>query len=310
MSDDRVTVLLVDDIRLDPRELATDLAKVFGISPIELRMLLRRSRGVVLDRATPEQARRLSTVLEDHGIDTIVVPRKHLPTLPKPTKVTTFERSGELLMFRGEDPREAGAIAWKDIHVAVATPVGLEGYDRAIDRVRFRGVPNITTFDDDEARELIRENLILAVGGSQQPGDNEDQQRERRRKGQALIDTIEKKHSTKVKVYLDIIPMDLSIWIRASMTESSYRLSDEGARMGSAMGMRHLLNDIQSLSVRARIAPSLPALLEPVELTKVILADVEELGNYTTWLANVAWLDRQRDGDEEIESVSFDEDPS
>lgn len=306
MEEQQVAVMLVEDIRLDPRELAQDIADCLKITPVEARMMMRRSRGVIMAKGSPKQARLLCQTLARRKIDTHVVPLKFLPKLPVPQKVAYFTKSEDVLLYKGADGKIEGGIAWGDVLVAVAAPVGLEAYQAAVGSVRFADM-NLKAMDDTEARDLLRENMIMAVGGSQDKRDSETQRRSKERTGDLLIDVIEKKHARKVKVYVDLIPADLSIWIRANMADSTYQIEEGGVRMGAAMGMRYLLNDLRERAANARISPTLQALVEPSELSDAIISDIEELGNYTTWMSYVAWLSGRRESGGEIETVSFDD---
>ena len=306
MEEQQVTVMLVEDIRLDPRELSKDIADCLKIPIVEARMMMRRSRGVIMAKGSPKQARMLCQTLARRKIDTHIVPLKFLPVLPVPAKIAYFTKSDDVLFYRGADGKIEGGIAWGDILTAVAAPVGLEAYQAAVGSVRFADM-NLHSIDDSEARDLLRENMIMAVGGSQDKRDTETQRRDKERTGDLLIDTVEKKHARKVKVYLDIIPADLSIWIRANMADSTYQIEADGVRMGAAMGMRYLLNDLRERAVNARISPTLQALVEPSDLADAIISDIEEMGNYTTWMSYVAWLSGRREAAGEIETVSFDD---
>jgi hypothetical protein len=291
MGDAAVALLLAEDVRLDPRELGEAFATALGVPAAEARMKVRRARGLILERAAPEQAERLRRSLEERGIASEAHPLERLPNLPPPMRVAYLERAGDLLAYRSADGVQEGAIAWSSIGTVVAAAIGREAYDQAIGAVRFSGVPNLRDIPDAAARELVRENLILAVGNSQQaPPPPAGALGNSRADTRPLIDRIEEECGERVKVYVDILPDDASLWLRASMGESSYRLQEEGVRMGSALGMRRLLRDLQERAARARIAPMLRALLEPAPLADAIMADVEEMSSYTIWTAYRAWL--------------------
>lgn len=280
MGDDLYTVLLAEDVRLEARDLAVEVAGAFELTALETRMRLRRSRGVVLEQVTSARAECVRAALERRGIRADCVPAGRLPRLPLPTRAVYLQRAGELLSWGGADASDEGAIAWSDLLVASAAPVGQATYQQSMGAVRFAGVPNLMAMEDPAERDLIRSKMFEAVDKAREERDPE------RPETEPLIDRIENRHASDgVKVFLDLIASDLSLWLRVSMDDSTYRLHGEDAKIGGAMGMSYLLKDLLRFAPQARMSTGLLALPEPGLLSRVIMADIEELTAHTTWLA-------------------------
>src|SRR6185503_15585383 len=64
VADKRFTILLDEDVRVDPRKYGDVVAPALGLTKVEARMAVRRGRGVFLENVAEDHARRIVDELE------------------------------------------------------------------------------------------------------------------------------------------------------------------------------------------------------------------------------------------------------
>src|SRR5262245_39280732 len=122
VTDKRFTILLEEDIRVDPRKFGDVVAPALGVTKVEARMAVRKGRGVFLENLPEDQARRIADELSKDAIRSRVFAADELPALPAPRKITALEYGDELLTYAVPGTGERESVLWEalvEAHVGV-----------------------------------------------------------------------------------------------------------------------------------------------------------------------------------------------
>jgi hypothetical protein len=271
------TLLLEEDVLVDPRKFGPIVAPALGLTLVEARMAVRKGRGIFLENLPLEHADRIAGALAAEGIRVRAVPKEGMPALSPCRRVTTFEHAGELLAYRAEETLQA--LPWEAILVASCGVVAREEYRELFGHVPFGMIPPIHKLDGSE-REIVRENLILKMSG---PAPDNRLAREKKRQ-ESIFEAIQEKLGSKVRVYADLVTADLGTWLRVPLEEISYLRTPDGVRMGGAWGFQLLVNDLRQACGSALTEMTLK-LLESTDIKEHVFPQVEEFTRYTTWVA-------------------------
>ncbi|MBI4564062.1 MAG: hypothetical protein HY716_05135 [Planctomycetes bacterium] len=277
---DLYTLVFKEDVAVDPRTYGDLLAPILGVTKPEARMAVRRGRGIFVADIAEEAARALAARLEADGAPCWCVPNDALPVLPAPRRVTHLERSDSALRYRGAGAAEPLELAWTGIGVVSVGLVARPEFKDRYPGIRFEHLPALHKIDGDrEARDLLREKLILKIGDTESaPADGT---RARANRG-SFFEELQKKHVRQIKVYADVIAADRAAWLRIPMDEMAYVHETGGIRFGEAFGFHLLMRELEarcpealtSLSRRCAAGASLPSLVSQT---------LEEFHRYTSW---------------------------
>src|SRR5689334_5285206 len=91
VADMRFTILLEEDVLVDPRKYGDVVAPALGLTKVEARMAVRKGRGIFLENLPEEHTRRIAAELDRDGIKARVHPASELPALPPVRKVLQLE---------------------------------------------------------------------------------------------------------------------------------------------------------------------------------------------------------------------------
>jgi len=174
------TILLHDDVPVDPRVYGPLVAPMLGVSVLEARLTVRKGRGILLEGLREEDAKALVARLAADGIHAVAVDASSLPALPPPRKVLQLEHGDDLLGFG-----DGEALPWEAIDVVSIGVVARPEHQELFTHVDFRGVPPIHKLEGAE-RDLIRENLLLKMSAKPR-GDAP------KRKPDAVMEEIDRK---------------------------------------------------------------------------------------------------------------------
>ncbi|HEX7899094.1 MAG TPA: hypothetical protein VF950_15120 [Planctomycetota bacterium] len=263
------TVILHDDVPVDPRVYGPVVAPMLGLTVLEARLAVRKGRGILLEGLKEADAKALVARLAGDGIQAEAVDT--LPQLPPPRKVLQLEHGDDLLGYG-----EGEALPWDALDVVSIGVVARPEHQELFTHVDFRGVPPIHKLEGAE-RDLIRENLLLKM--SARPKGVAP-----KRKPDAVLEEIDRKWGGKVKVYLDLLTADAGTWLRVPMDEIAYRYMAGSIRMGGAWGMQALVNDLVEKRLPAFVPMTLK-LLDVVDIKTLVFPQVEEFTRYTAWCA-------------------------
>jgi hypothetical protein len=273
------TILLEDDVAVDPRKYGPLAAAALGVTALEGKLLVRKGRGIFLENVPEEHATRIVAELEKDGVRARAVPRDGVPALPAPRRATALEHGEDLLTCAGLAPGEREAVPWDAILVASVGAVAREEYKDLFGHVPFHMIPPMHKLEGGE-REVVRENLILKMSAA--PPDR-DLARGRRRPD-SIFEEIEQKYSGKVRVFADLVTADLGTWLRVPLEEIGYVYMAGGVRLGGAWGFQLLVNDLKEKAAGAFPEMTLK-LLDAVDIKELVFPQIEEFTRYTAWAA-------------------------
>ncbi len=280
----RFTILLEDDVQVDPRKYGAIVAPALGLTHLEARMAVRKGRGIFLENLAEDDARRIAADLVKDGIRARALSKEELPVLAPLRKVMQLEHGDELLTYVIPGTNEREALLWEAVDVAQIGVVARPEFKELFGHVPFNMIPAIHKMDGAE-RELIRENLILKM--ESKPVDNRIKSEKKR---ESVFEEIEKKYGGKVKVYADLITADLGLWLRVPLDEIAYVYMQGGVKMGGPWGFQLLINDILEKCAGALTEMALK-LLEATDIREHVFPQIEEYNRLTQWIAlkRVLW---------------------
>lgn len=268
------TVILHDDVPVDPRVYGPIVAPMLKLTTLEARLAVRKGRGILLDGLKDEDARALVARLAADGVQAKAV--DDLPALPAPRKVLQLEHADEFLTCGDE------ILPWEAIDVVSIGVVARPEHQDLFSHVEFRMVPPIHKLEGAE-RDLVRENLLLKMSTKPRPDVP-------KRKPDAVFEEIDRKWGTKVKVCLDLLTADLGTWLRVPMDEMVYRSLAGGIRLGGAWGLQALVHTLMDRRGE-RFCPMALRLLDVADIKALVFPQVEEFTRYTAWCAlrRIVW---------------------
>lgn len=284
MAEARFTILLENDVAVDPRKYGDVVAPALGLTKVEARMAVRRGRGLFLENLAEADARRIVEELGRDGIAARAFPVADLPALPAVRKVTALEHGDELLTYQAPGSGAREAVLWEAVLVAHLGVVAKPEFKELFGHVPFKMIPAIHKMEGRE-RELVRENLILKMEGK--PVDNRLRSDKR---PDSVFEEIDQKYGTKVKVYADLLTADLGLWLRVPLDEIAYLYMKDGVRMGGPWGFQLLVNDLRERCAGAFTEMTLK-LLEATDIREHVFPVIEEYNRYAQWVAlkRVLW---------------------
>lgn len=283
MAEKRFTILLEDDVPVDPRKYGALVAPALGLTQLEARMAVRKGRGIFLENLPEGDATRIAEQLSTDGIRARLLSKDELPVLPPVRRIGMLENGSELLTYvPGGGEREA--VPWDAVLVAQLGVVARPEFKDLFGHVPFNMIPAIHKMEGAE-RELIRENLILKMEAK--AADNRLKSDKR---PDSIFEEIDQKWGTKVKVFADLITADLGLWLRVSMEEVAYLYMENSVRMGGPWGFQLLVNDLVA-KCRPALTETALKLLEAKDIREHVTPAIEEYNRLTHWVAlkRVLW---------------------
>jgi hypothetical protein len=284
VTEKRFTILLEDDVAVDPRKFGARVAPALGLTQVEARMAVRKGRGIFLENLTEEHARALCSDLEKESIRARLVAKEDLPVFPAVRKIALLEHGDDLLTYQLPGTQERESVPWDAILVAQLGIVARPEFKDLFGHVPFNMIPAIHKMDGAE-RELIRENLILKMEG--RPADNRLKSEKR---PDSIFEEIDQTWGLKMKVFADLLTADLGVWLRVPLDEVAYVYMQGGVKMGGPWGFQLLVNDLVEKCPAALTEMALK-LLRATDIREHVYPQVEEYNRLTQWVAikRVLW---------------------
>ncbi len=274
------TILLEEDVAVDPRKYGPLVAPALGVTVLEARLAVRRGRGIFLERLAEADARRIVEELGRDGIRARAVPENRIPPLPAPRKAVALERGEEALTFTAAAGDGPESVPWEAVAVASIGLVARRDAAALPGDPPFAGVPALHKLDPAE-RELLRENLILklhppAAAPAPPP--------------EKLFETLDERHGKDVRVFADLVTEDLGTWLRVPMEEVAYAARPGGVRLGGPWGFELLVGDLRRRRPGALTGIALK-LLAGADIKELVFPRIEEFTRHTAWcaLARTLW---------------------
>ena len=284
MTEKRFTILLEEDVPVDPRKYGALVAPALGLTQVEARMAVRKGRGIFLENLAGADADRLVEELGRDGIRARSIAQDELPALPAVRKAAMLDHGEDLMSYRVAGSPELEGVPWDAILVAQVDVVARPEFKDLFGHVAFNTIPAIHKMEGAE-RELIRENLILKMQGKAA-----DNRLKNEKRPDSIFEEIDRKWGTKVKVWADLITADLGLWLRVSMDEIAYLYMPDSVRMGGPWGFQLLVNDV-SAKCPAALTETALKLLDATDIREHVTPAAEEHNRLTQWVAlkRVLW---------------------
>ncbi len=276
---DLFTILLAEDVAIDARRYGDLLAPLLGITKVEAKMMVRRGRGIFLEDLADDAARRMSEELRVDGIAHRLVKNEELPAMPVPRRVNWGQRSPGALRFKWTGDEAVLDFGWNQVGVVSLGLIAQEEWRESYSGVRFDHLPSLRRIDGDpDARDLVRENLILKIVSASNPAAPS-----KRKPGEPTVfERLASEYARKVKVFADVIDVGRSLWLRVAMDDISYLHDEQGVRFGDAWGLSYLVGDLVDHAPKTATLATLQ-LLDGSDFKDLVFLTSEEFSRYTRW---------------------------
>ena len=278
---ERYTIILEEDVPVDPRKFGDAVATVLGVTKLEARMAVRKGRGIFLENLEEEPAQRIAEALRQEGIPARTFSHEQIPALPRFRRIMKLNHGDELLAYVDPATEEEELLPWDAVLAVSCGVVANPQYKDLFSHVPFTMVPPMHKLEGEE-RDLVRENLLLKMAAPP-PKD------EKKRKPESIFEEIESTFGSKVKVYVDVCSADLGTWLRVSLDDVAYQYMPDSVRMGGAWGFQLLMNDLRDKCGDAR-SPLTLQLLEATDIKELVFPQVEEFNRLSSWFALKRYL--------------------
>jgi len=270
------TLLLADDVRVDPRTFGPLVAPALGVTVAEARMAVRKARGLFLERIPDDHAARIVAALAEAGIPARAFPDADVPPLPPIRKTIQLDHTEDSLAYADPGSGEIEHLPWDAVGTVSAGAVADPKHQQVFAHVEFKLVPPMHQLEGAE-RDLVRENLLLKMSNAPSAGPP-------KRKPDSVFEEIERLWGKKLRVYLDVVTEDLGTWLRVPMSQIAYRFQTDSIRQSGPWGMQALVNDLRERAPAALTGMTLK-LLDVADIKALVFAQSEELTRYTAWCA-------------------------
>jgi len=277
---DLFSVLLKEDVAVDPRTYGAILAPALGVTVHDARMAVRRGGGILAEDLPEEEARKLAESLEGDGIGCWCAPSSALPPLPPPRRVTRIEATEEGLRCSLLNQPEPSLLAWDRIGAVSLGLVLVPELQEEIAGVRKKDVAAVAR-REQEQRDLVRDRMLAFLA-------RVDLSHEENAPAAAahhyFFDQLRRRESKQLKGFVDLVSADGSEWWRLPLDESSFM--DGGAETANYAAVPV----IYSRRKEAHTGRSLQV-LQGGNIERLAFHTMEEFNRYTRWWT---WRERLR----------------
>ena len=269
----RYTIILEEDVEVDPRKYGEAVGHALGLTKIEARIAVRKGRGIFVEQIGEEHARKISQWLKDDEIPHRLISEEEMPTIPPFRKATHLTYGDDFLSCKVVGSEKPEHVLWDAIGAVSIGAVAKPEYTELFGHVRFDMVPPMHEMEGDE-KDLVREKLLLNMAIGKDEAE--------RRKPEAIFDDIDERYANKVRVYADVFTADLGTWLRIPMDSIGYLRVAGKVRMGGAMGMQLLATDLQN-KCSETLSPMTLKLLDAHDIKALVFPQIEEFNRYSAW---------------------------
>jgi hypothetical protein len=212
------SVVLKEDVAVDPRTYGALLAPVLGLTLVDARMAVRRGSGLVAENLPEEDARRIAAAFEADGLACWCVPSASLPPARAPRRVTAIEALPEGLCCSLQDQPAPQTVPWDRIAAVSIGLVLVPELQEEIAGIRKKDVA-VVWRREQEQRDLVRDRLLAALG-------RVDLAHEENAPAAGahhyFFDQLRRRESKQMKVFADLaIGNGSELW-RISLEDSSF----------------------------------------------------------------------------------------
>lgn len=274
------SVILKDDVAVDPRTYGPLLAPALGVTVLEARMAVRRGSGILAENLPEDEARRLAESLEADGIACWCAPSAALPPLPAPRRATSVETTDEGLRCALLNQLEPATLPWDRIGVVSIGLVLVPELDE-IAGVRKKDVAAVAR-REREQRDLVRDRLLAVLNRidlthmENAPAAGAHHY---------FFDQLRRKESKQLKAFTDVLSDDGAEWWRIPLEESNYK---DGTNKGLEAANYMAAPVVYARRKGAHTERSLK-LFQGGNVERLAFDTMEDFHRYTRW-----WMWRER----------------
>ena len=271
------TIILEEDVQVDPRKYGPIVQPALGGLQVEARMAVRKGRGIFLENLEEEHALRIAAELGRDGVRARIVKAEDLPAVPPVRRAANVEFSDDLIKVVPADAGEQEAYPWDAFLVVHCGITAKPQYKELFHQVPFHMMPPLHKLEGTE-REVVRENLILKVTNAPEKAAR------KRGNDESIFETVQAKYGGKVKVAVDLVTADLGTHLRISMDDIGYVRRAGTVKLGEAWGFQMLVKDLREKCPAALTEMTLK-LLEAADIREAVFPAIEEYNRYVAWVA-------------------------
>jgi len=314
-------VVLKEDIKFDPRILADVFAKELSITPLEAKIMLRKSRGIIARNVDKDFADQVVEILKQSSIEAEAVASENFPLLSEPKKITYAQRQEDMLVYKNQ-AGVSEAISWQSIECVSVGLIPRTGYyDSIPETLGF--LPSFGEMDKQDA-EILKDNIIKQRHQRQIQGDIFDAIPKYNLV--AYVDIVEpprltpyhqpeedvgrspKTSEPRLRAEMEpppaappvlaewqagsTVPISDAIgtgawvdsdtqWFRINHESFVYRKSK--LSMSDIWAFKYFVKDLIDLCASETVSQTTLQLLQNRDIKKAIMLDIDEFTNYTQW---------------------------
>ncbi|MEK7465987.1 MAG: hypothetical protein AAB074_01115 [Planctomycetota bacterium] len=280
-------VILKKDVRLDVPSVARPLADAQGLTLNDVRLVVRKARGVFQEHLDDARAKTVAELLNKLGIEAEVVPQAELAKPPRPRSVIGGQLQENAFQAHTSHLRTADPIPWKAIHFMSIGIVATPQYEEFLTSSGFKELPPIWAIDDPEVKDEVRRKLASRALRRDQREATDVKERARTKP------KLEKKELDAL--YRDQTRGVIELWsfeplkrYRIARHEFCYDGLGARARKTSMDNFRILANDFFARLPHALLTKISKDFLAGAELHEIIFDDEAEFDRYTRWFVHQA----------------------
>ncbi len=280
-------VVLKKDVRLDVPSVARPLAEALEQTLNDVRLVVRRARGIFQENLDDDRARTVSGLLNKLGIETAVVPQSELAPPPRQRFIIGGQLDKDAFLAHTSHLRKADPIPWSRIHFVSIGIVATPQYEEFLTSSNFKELPPIWAIDDQEAKDDLRRKLASRAlrRDHGQAMDAKERARTRPKLEKKELDAL---YRDQTRGMIDLWSFEpLARW-RIVRHEFCYDCLGSRARKTSMDNFRMLANELYSRLPHALPTRITKDFLSGAELHEIIFDDEREFERYTRWFVHQA----------------------
>ncbi|MCE9584948.1 MAG: hypothetical protein K8T20_20850 [Planctomycetes bacterium] len=280
-------VVLKKDVRLDVPSVARPLAEALGLTLSDVRLVVRKARGIFQENLTDERAKTIAGLLNQMGIDAAVVPQTELVRPPRQRFIIGGHFEEDAFHAHTSHLRTPDPIPWKNIHFLSIGIVATPQYQEFLTSSGFKELPAIWKLDDQEAKDDLRRKLASRAL-KRDSGDAPAAKERARAKPKLDKKELDALYRDQTRGNLDLWSFEpLTRW-RIVRHEFCYDGLGSRARKTSMENFRLLANEIYSHLPHALLSRISKDFLGGAETHEILFDDADEYERYTRWFVHQA----------------------
>ncbi|KAF0242858.1 MAG: hypothetical protein FD180_3709 [Planctomycetota bacterium] len=280
-------VVLKKDVRLDVPSVARPLAEAQGLTLNDVRLVVRKARGVFQEHLDDARARTVAELLNKLGIEALVVPQAELAKPPRQRSVIGGQLHADAFLAHTSHLRKSDPILWKDIHFMSIGIIATPQYEEFLTSSGFKELPPIWAIDDQEAKDELRRKLASRAlrRDQREASEVKDRARTKPKLDKKELDSLYRDQTRGVIELWSFEPLRR---YRIARHEFCYDGLGARARKTSMENFRILANDLFTYLPHALLTKISKDFLAGAELYEIIFDDEAEYERYTRWFVHQA----------------------